>query len=86
MKRDLFVKLGMTVIAVLLMLNLLASARAWTAARPRVDVPRPIQYKLVRVDPSTNQEMLFQSAGEQGLELVGSIEVAGNTGYVVFKK
>jgi hypothetical protein len=30
--------------------------------------------------------MLFREAGEKGWELAGSIEVSGNTGYLVFRK
>ncbi len=84
MKRDLLIKLGMVVLGILLVLNLVASAGTRAAAPP--EPSKRVQYKLVRVDASTNQDLLFEDAGKKGLELVGTIEIAGNTGYLVFKK
>ena len=84
MKRDKVMKLGILVIGVLLLINLVVSVRGRAAAQ-QSEAPTAIQYRLVRVDPSTNQELLFRDAGQKGYQLAGTIQIAGNTGWLVFR-
>lgn len=84
MKLGLFGKIGMTVLAALLALNLLAILGTRAAGKPAPDTK--IHYRVVRVDPSTNEDSIFHEAGEGSWELAGTIEVAGSTGYPVFKR
>jgi hypothetical protein len=84
MSRELFGKIGKAVLVVLLALNLLAAFGTRTAGKAAADTK--ILYSVVRVGPTTNQEILFREAGEKGWELAGSIQVAGSTGYLVFRK
>lgn len=86
MRHQLFIKLGIVALGILLVLNLVASVRTRAAAPPPPEPGKRVQYKLVRVDSSTNEDLLFEDAGRKGLELAGTIEIAGNTGYLVFKK
>jgi len=85
MKQDPFLKIGMVVLTFLLFLNLVA-VRSRAAAQSRAEESRPIHYKVVRIDASTNEDLLFQKAGEEGAELVGTVQVFGSTGYLIFKK
>jgi len=71
---------------VLLALNLIATLKVRAAGRARPESRPAIEYQVVRVDPSTNEDLLFQQAGEKGLEFVGTIEVSGSTGYIIFRK
>jgi hypothetical protein len=84
MARDRIKKLGILLITVLLVANLVVSVRSQAAAQGSEAAPA-IRYRLVRVDPSTNQQLLFQDAGQKGYQLVGTIEVAGSTGWLVFR-
>ena len=86
MKRKLAMKIGLTFLVVLLALNLIATLKVRAAGRARPEAAPAIDYHVVRVDPSTNQELLFRQAGEQGLEFAGTIQIAGSTGYVIFRK
>ena len=83
MLRDLFAKIGMAALAVLLALNLLATFGTRAAGKPAADAK--IQYSVFRVSPATDQDMLFREAREKGWELAGS-EVGGSTGYLIFKR
>jgi hypothetical protein len=85
MKQDFFLKIGMVVLTFLLFLNLVA-VRSRAAAESRAEESRPIHYKVIRIDASTNEDLLFQKAGEEGAELVGTVQVFGATGYLIFKK
>lgn len=85
MKRNYLGRLSMLVLAILLLLNLAVNSRFRTAAQGSEARPA-IHYQLVRVDSSTNQEMLFKDAGQKGYELVGTIEVSGSTGWLVFRR
>jgi hypothetical protein len=84
MLREVFGKIGIVTLAVLLALNLLMTLGVRAAGKPGADIKIP--YRVVRVDPSTNQDNLFREAGENGWQLAGSIEVAGTTAYLVFRK
>ena len=84
MARDKITKLGILFITVLLIVNLIVTVRIRGSAQGS-EAPAAISYRLVRVDPSTNQELLFQNAGQKGYQLVGTIEVAGSTGWLVFR-
>jgi len=84
MLRELFGKIGMAALAVLLALNLLVTFGARAAGKPVAGTKIP--YRVVRVDPSTNQDNLFREAGEGGWELAGSIQVSGTTVYLIFRK
>jgi hypothetical protein len=84
MKRDKVTKLGILVVAVLLLINLVVSVRGRAAAQ-QSEGSTAIQYRLVRVDPSTNQELLFRDAGQKGYQLAGTIQIAGSTGWLVFR-
>ena len=86
MKRRIVASIVTTGIFLLLALNLAFKVRAQVPSTPGPEDKPKIQYRVVRVDPSTNQDLLFRQAGEQGLEFAGTIEVAGNTGYIIFKK
>lgn len=86
MRHKLIMNAGLTLLVALLALNLMITVKARAAGGARPENSRTVQYHVVRVDPSTNQDLLFQQAGEKGLELAGTIEVSGSTGYVVFKK
>src|SRR5712692_404972 len=86
MKQDLFVRVGMALITLLLILNLTAALGGRAVAQSRSGDSAPIRYKVVRIDAATNQDLLFQKAGEEGAELVGTIQVFGSTGYLIFKK
>ena len=85
MKRDYFGRLGMLVLTILLLLNLAVNSPFWAAGQGS-EARAAIHYQLMRVDSSTNQEMLFKDAGQRGYELVGTIEVAGSTGWLVFRR
>ena len=85
MKQHLFVKVGIALIALLLILNLSAALGRAVVQSCSGD-SAPIRYKVVRIDAATNQDLLFQKAGEEGAELVGTIQVFGSTGYLIFKK
>jgi hypothetical protein len=84
MLRELFGKIGMSALAVLLALNLLATLGTQASSKPAAETK--VLYSVVRVNPTTNQEMLFREAGEKGWELAGSIQVSGSTGYLIFRK
>jgi hypothetical protein len=84
MRRELFGKIGIVALAVLLALNLLATLGTRASGKPAAETK--VLYSVVRVNPATNQEMLFREAGEKGWELAGSIQVSGSTGYLVFRK
>ena len=84
MARDRITRLGILLITILLVANLIVTVRSRAAAQGS-ETPNAIHYRLVRVDPSTNQELLFQNAGQKGYQLVGTIEVAGSTGWLVFR-
>lgn len=86
MKRNRIARITAAVIVLLLALNLIATLKVRAAGRARPESGQAIEYHVVRVDPSTNQELLFQQAGEKGLEFAGTIEIAGSTGYVIFRK
>ncbi len=85
MKRNYLGRLAMLVLAILLLLNLAVNSRFRAAVRGS-EPPAAIQYQLVRVDSSTNEETLFKDAGQKGYELAGTIEVAGSTGWLVFRR
>ena len=84
MEGDYFGRLGMLVLTILLLLNL-AVKRGFRAAGQESEAPAAIHYQLVRVDSSTNEEVLFKDAGQKGYELVGTIQVSGSTGWSVFR-
>lgn len=86
MKHKLIMNVGLTLLVALLALNLMITIKARAAGGARSENSPTVQYHVVRVDPSTNQDLLFQQAGEKGLEFVGTIEVSGSTGYIIFKK
>jgi hypothetical protein len=67
------------------LLNLAVNLRVRAAAEESEARSR-VHYQLLRVDSSTNQELLFQDAGQKGYQLMGTIEVAGNTGWLVFRR
>ena len=81
----LFRKTGMLVLAILLLLNLAVNNR-FRAADQGSEARAAIHYKVVRVDSFTNEETLFKEAGQKGYELVGTIEVGGSTGWLVFRQ
>jgi len=83
MRRELFGRIGMTALALLLALNLLETFGTRAASKPAAD--SKILYSVVRVSPATNQDDLFREAGEKGWELAGNIQVGGTTAYLVFK-
>jgi hypothetical protein len=86
MKQAHYMKGAVAALTLLLVLNLVALFGGRVAAQPHPAETKPINYKVVRIDSSTNEDLLFQHAGEEGLELVGTIQVFGNTGYLIFKK
>jgi len=67
-----------------LALNLLSTFVTRAGGKPDTDAR--IRYRVVRVDPSTNEDNVFHEAGEGGWQLAGSIQVAGSTGYLIFRK
>jgi hypothetical protein len=75
----------MLVLTILLLLNLAVNNRFRAAAQVS-EARGAIHYKLVRVDSFTNEEALFKEAGEKGYELVGTMQVAGSTGWLVFRQ
>jgi hypothetical protein len=83
MRRELFGKIGMAALALLLALNLLATFSTRAAGKAPAD--SKMLYSVVRVDPATNQDNLFREAGDKGWELAGSIQIGGTTAYLVFK-
>jgi hypothetical protein len=83
-KHNLFTKAGMIILGVLLLLNLAVTTRTRAQANPGTG--GPLRYKVHRVDISTNQDLVFQQAAQEGWNLVGTIEIAGSTGYLIFKK
>jgi len=85
MKPDYFGRLGMLVLTILLLLNLAVNSR-FRAAAQESEAPAAIHYQVMRVDSSTNQEMLFKDAGHKGYKLVGTIQVSGSTGWLVFRR
>ena len=84
MKRDVVTQVGMVVITLLLVLNLFAGLSIHATAKA-ADETR-IRYRVVRVDPATNQDSLFKEAGDGGWQLAGTIEVTGSTGYLIFRR
>jgi hypothetical protein len=64
MLHELFGKIGMAALAVLLALNLIATFGRGAADKPAPDTK--ILYCVVPVNPGTNQQMLFRQAGERG--------------------
>ena len=86
MNRDTFMKCGVVLTLILLSLNLGTALSSHLAAETNAESRKPVRYKVMRVDSATNQETLFEKAGQENLELAGTIEVAGNTGYLIFRK